>query len=315
MRWLKRATDVARALDDGHLLGIIEVLSGQLALVRGQFGVAFERSVSGQRMLYPYSDVTFERNVGRMGALRAAEELGEYDYLRTRAFKYLNEAREAGDRYAEVTFSFSAAPAALAADDPAGAVQIATLAASGAAVGAVHIQHLYTSRALTLAALYAGNFREADRLLEKLWPGLERSQLLRVPVALIDALSLRARVDLALADAGERTRLERVEKSAARLGRVKRMDARGWAALLAGGVAAARANTMQAERLFGGARDAFAAAGMKGMCACAELRLGQLTGQSAAARAASHALDGLGVSRPDRWLLAYAPGGIERNAR
>jgi hypothetical protein len=314
MTLLAQAEAIARRLEDPYLLGTIEVLLGQLRLVRGDFLEAFRRSVSGGRMLRPFH-ATFERNVGRMGALRAAEELGDYDYVRARAFAYLNEARETGDRYAEATFALSAALASLASDDPSLAEDVLRRAMDGWGSTHVYIQHLYLTRALVLRCLYSGETRRARSLITDLWPGLERSQLLRVPVARIDALSLRARVGLAAADDGEESMLPTVERDLNQLERLERNDAQGWVFLLRGALASRRLDRHPALDCFARAATTFERSAMMGMSWCARLRFAQIAGDAAEATTSSHALDALGVARPDRWLLAYAPGGISRKAR
>ncbi len=313
-RLLATALALATNARDKRLLGLIEVISGQLALVKGHFTQAFERSIEGQRLLLsaPEGNETFERNVGRMGALRAAEELGRYEFIRSRAYRYLHEAREAGDRYGELTFAFSAALAAMAADNPTAGEQIIRQAMREWPSRDFHIQHVYIARALATSALYRGDVAPAAARLDEVWPGLERSQLLRVPVARIDALALRMRVDMARVNAGEALLLRRVAKDARRLLGDRRADAQGWGHLGAAAVCHHRGQNELAHAHLQKAAQAFASLGMQGLAAAADLHRATLTADVEAARHATQRLDELGIARPDRWTTAHVPGATQR---
>ena len=306
--WLARARTLASDLGDSHLLGTISVLTGQLRLVRGELAAAFDESVRGQSLLRTHSgDVAFERNVGRMGALRAAEDLGRYDYLRSRAYRYLREARESGDRYAALTFAFSASFAALLADDATAAERVLKEAQRDWSVRGFHIQHLYIARSLAAIALYRGEPDTARDIVDAMWPDLERSQLLRVPVALIDATWIRARARLGSASGRRDT--DAVERDVASLASVNRPGARGLAALLDGGLRELRGDSGGAVTSLRAASSAFVETGMVGLGLAARFRCARLLGDSQAAEAARFDLSALGVARVDRWLAAFAPGG------
>ncbi|MFO0547693.1 MAG: serine/threonine-protein kinase [Polyangiaceae bacterium] len=311
-RWLERAREAA--LDEGldavaraRLLGTIEVLSGQLELVRGRFESAFERSLQGDRMLSPIEGTSFERNVGRMGALRAAEELGRFDFVRSRAFRFLQEANEAGDRYGALTFALSAAVGALAGDDPAGAEEVVTRASARWTHESFHIQHFYAARSLATTALYRGELMRARAEVERIWPRLERSQLLRVPVARIDALALRTRVDLAAVDAGEYDILDRLEMDASWLAREGRADARAFAHIALAGRANALGDRAAVRIELGSAMRLLDQSGLRGVAECAALALAELEGDITARTRARVVLEALGVDRPDAFAAIYVP--------
>lgn len=307
--WLARAIALASPTNDPHLFGTIAVLRGQLHLVRGESTMAFEESVRGQRLLRAQAaEANFERNVGRMGALRAAEDLGQYDYLRSRAHRYLREARDAGDRYATLTFAFSASFAALLADDVAAAERVLHEARRQWSVDGFHIQHLYIARSNATTALYRGDPAAALAIVDAMWPDLERAQFLRVPVALIDATWVRARARLACLETGELSDATGLERDIASLRAVGRANADAFAALLHGGLAAHRGDRALATEALQTAALAFTKLGMTPLALLARARFAEVSADPQARDSATEALASLGVARTDRWLAAFAPG-------
>jgi hypothetical protein len=152
-----------------------------------------------------------------------------------------------------------------------------------------HVQHWYELIARTHIDLYTGDGGAAWERMEKTWPALARSGLLRLQHTRVVASHLRARTAVAAAivapDAGARQQLLSAARSCAR--RIER-ERGGWALTLA---AASHAG---AERADG--RDDRADALLKEMIARAD---GEgLLLHAAAARAAS------GDPEGTRWLRA-----------
>ncbi|MBX3273124.1 MAG: protein kinase [Sandaracinaceae bacterium] len=312
---LAEAVAIGEASGDTALLGVVDVLEGQLHLARGEFLACHRLSTRGQRRLRGRPDLRFERNIGRMGALRAAEELGRYDEVALRSHRYLREAQEAADQYGTLTFAFSSSLAALAADRPEAALELVRTAARGRQADRFEIQDLYVGRALAMAHVYGGAPAAAAADLDRMWPGLQRSQLLRIDVARIDALSTRARVDLARADAGDRAGLGRARDDGRALARIARADARGIGALVLAGHAAATGAEAEALAQTQRALDAFAEGGLLGLHACARARLAELRGAHDERARALGDVDAAGAVHPERWLSMMAPGFRARNTR
>jgi hypothetical protein len=177
-----------------------------------------------------------------------------------------------------------------------------------------HVQHLYTTRAEAQCDLYEGRPRASrDRLLE-LWPALLRSNLMRVPLARVDAYFLRGQLALATAqvEAGAREELLRSCAADARqLARLGRSDAAVHACLLRAGVHELRGRIELALPLLDEAIALCATGGMVLRGGCAQLRKGEILGgetgrlciDEAGARIAKS-----GIAEPRRWAAMYALG-------
>lgn len=312
-RMLEVAEEIARQLDDPYIAGSVHAARGQVALARGEWPEALRASDAAAELDQRYLGVTFERNVARMAALRALEEMGRLSEVAERASELLRVATSAGDRYGSVTARLNLAQVKLAGGDPAGAREIAEDVLGTWSSHGFHIQHLYAHRIVIHAALYAGAVDEAWQRIDAIWGRLRRSGLLLVPVSRFDAELLRARCALAMAarDASARRTLVReVRRTVRRMSRLLRPDARPHALLLAAGMAAVRGDVARARNALDQAAALFDAAHMELAAATTRLR-SELLLRPAVASGDRGALQAFGVADAPRWLRIHTPGFTE----
>lgn len=204
----------------------------------------------------------------------------------------LAEARDRGDRYAEVSLQLVTGYYAtfLIADDP-------VLAEAG-----VHrclsvwpgrdfdLQHHYAFQALVDLDLYRGRAGSAWHRVERTWPKLLRSGLMRLTLLETFAFAVRGRAALAFATEAQepsrhRVRLVGVAQDAAR--RLRKSPAQygpGLGLMLEAGVAVLRGDRASARDLLGSAENELAKSHLVPWLAVTRLGLAQLT----QAESASH---------------------------
>lgn len=238
-RWIDRAAATATTARDPYLMGFTLVCSGQLAVIDGRWSEARHALASGVELLQGDGvHAHWEQHIGLMGLLRALQELRLFVELRAEATALRLRAEALGDLYAEVTGRLYEAigQLSLRQTTPARAHVARALARWGARE-ALDIQQLYAEHILTICDVVDGDAPGAWRRLTAVWPRWQRSQLLRIPVARIDCLALRARVALCAAHADPASRptlLNACRADARRLRHEPRPDARALAdALLA----------------------------------------------------------------------------------
>lgn len=232
-RWIDRAARTAEGTKDPYLAGFVLVCKGQLAVIDGQWEEARAASASGVELLRssPGIHAHWEQTIGVMGLLRALQELREFEALSAEATRLRVRAEATGDLYAEVTGRLYEAIGLLAQRRTAEArAQVARALERWGRREALDIQQLYAVHILAVCDVVEDDPAGAWGRVCAAWPRWERSQLLRIPVARIDCLALRARVALcAAARAGGRERaalLAACRNDARRLRGEGREDAR-----------------------------------------------------------------------------------------
>ena len=238
---------------------------------------------------------------------------GELGELRQRLPAYLREAQDRGDLFLSTNFCVGETNVHwLFEDDPSGAERVIDEAMSGwSHDGSFQVQHWYALQSRAQIALYRGEGTAAFAQIERDFPALQRSLLLRVQHTRVKARWIRARCALTLGTEAGRV----VARAEAR--RLEREGA-AWAAPIADVVLAAgavqEAHGNEAVRLLRRAADAFDRAELPMFAAATRARLGKLllTGKDPRGAAMlEDALDWLrvrGVQRPEKIVDVFAPG-------
>jgi serine/threonine protein kinase len=319
-RWgrslVNQAKELAEQLDDPYLRGFSSVALGQFQVLAGEWRAALALCDAGEAELRAGCiGASWECNIGWMGALRALEELGEIAAMEARARRALEQAEAHGDLYAEVTSALYAAQGHLAHGDPTTARRVAEHYVQRWTRGDEFLmQHFYALRIAAYADMYEGDAHRSWRELSAKWKAIEASHFLRVPIARVDGLGLRARLGLSAVDGGAadaRSILGVCTKDARRLAADHLPHARATGELLLAGLAARSGDEKEAiQRLRAGAT-LFDGAGMTLYASACRLRDGQLLGGDqgrALVAGAEQVIRRQGIQDPARWAAIYAPG-------
>ena len=313
---MQRARALAEELGAKEVLGTLAVAEGQVLLLSGRWREARERSGEAVRLLSEECrGFAFECNIGRGNVLRALEEIGEeFSEIAERAQQLYEAATTAANVYAETAAVQHLCVVAMARGDLERARSLAGRGIELWNRGGFHVQHLYTARAVALCDLYEGRPEASHERFQALWPALRGSNLMRIPLARVDAHFIRGQLALAMAHTGVARReplLESCERDARRLMRESRDDARAHARILRAGVAALRGREADAIPLLDEAAHICEGGGMTLRAACVRLRKGDLLGGEAGRVCSEEALAHfakVGIAEPRRWAAMYALG-------
>lgn len=315
-RMLEVARALAEELEAPELLGTLAVAEGQVLMLHGQWRRARERAGEGVRLLSERCQgFAYECDVGRGNVLRALEEIGDdVSEISVLARQYYEAATSAASAATETGAVQHLAFVAMARGDLDAARRFARRGVALWTRAGFHVQHLYTARAEAQCDLYEGRARASFDRLRELWGPLRRSNLMRVPLARVDAHFLRGQLALAVArvDAGAREGLLRgCEGDARKLAHEGRHDATAHACLLRAGAHELRGRPELALPLLDEAIAACDAGGMVLRGACALLRKGEILGGETGRRCADEARARIvksGIAEPGRWAAMYAFG-------
>jgi hypothetical protein len=244
--------------------------------------------------------------------------LGELRALRRRQTLLLDEARQRGNLLAAVCLACGPASIGwLAADDPGEAARQADDALAPWRAGAFQLPQYLHLVAKAQTALYAGDAREALRIVDRAWPRVVTSMTLYVQNLRVTLRHLRARCALAVAAQSSRHSLARrrmLRLARAEASRLAREDV-AWAPPLAmtieGGVLATTGEIEGAAERFERAAAALRSVDMKLFAAATDHEHGRLIGG-----AAGRALRTIGessmidedVAAPERLAAMLVPG-------
>ncbi len=308
---------LAERMGNPVVLGMNAVGHGMSAHLLGQFLPARAALEDGIRRLRDEAGMFWELDAAHNFLIECLFYLGDLRELGRIVESCVDDARGRGDRYAATTLRIGLSNVVfLLGDDPEGAREAVAEAMKRWSPEGFHVQHWYALIARLHIALYRGDTADALAALAESWRPLWGSQILRIQHALIVARHLRARVALAAAleaPASADRPLAVAEGEARRLERVGTAWSRATAALIAGGVAAARGQAEVAIARLGEAAEGFRALDIEIFAVAALHRQGQLLGAAGEAqvRAARSWWGSRGVVRPERFLAMLAPqGGI-----
>ncbi|MBV8677410.1 MAG: protein kinase [Planctomycetaceae bacterium] len=257
--------------------------------------------------------VAWELDTVHAFGLWALSHLGETAELSRRWPLLLKEARERGDLYAVMnlsTYLMSIVRLAAGAPDEA-RDELRRTMAKWSQEG-YHVQHNDALWGALMVELYRGDGLAAWDLLERSWPALSRSMLLRVQFIRISMWSLRGRSALAAAStaADPRPYLRQAGRDARRLERERLPYAEASAALIRAGLLAARGDLAGAATRLADAADRFDAADMRLCAQAARRRLGLLLGGDEGRDLVTRAdawMAGEKILDPVRMTAVYAP--------
>jgi hypothetical protein len=306
-RLLATASRLANETGEPYLSSIVKISTGQVRLLEGRWREMHDLCESGVTTLKEQCrGIRWECDIAQMGAIRALEELGEVEQVRTRAETFLRESEEAGDLYGEVTARLYRAFWCLADDNPAQAREQAQSALGRWSGHGFNLQHFYAFRIEAYADLYEGEPERAWARVEQTWPLLVGARLLRVNPMRLDAHLLRARAALAVAGAASDRRasmLTQAVRVARLLSRERPGYAHGHAASIKAVAAALVGERSAAVDLLRVAEHHFQRADMQLLAACTSAYRSALS-EASAADAASP-LARLGLQRPQKWLAMW----------
>jgi tetratricopeptide (TPR) repeat protein len=303
-----RAERLAAEVRDPRLDGMVSAANAQVEFVAGRFATMLELCDRSARVLVDgCRGVRWDCDVARMGALRALEELGRIEELRSRLPALIEEAVSLDDLYAEVTFLLYEGFWRISRGETEQARSTARAVVERWGGASYQLQHLYALRIEALCDVYEDTPRAAWGRVQQAWPALSRSGLLSHRMLKSDALMLRVRVALAAGVDAERE----VERAARSLERMRRDDSIATACLMRAALLARSGNRSRALELLEQAEASYASASMSLHIAYARRRRGELVGGAegdALVWEADRSLESAGIRDPARWVEVQAPG-------
>jgi hypothetical protein len=314
-RLLEQAEAMARRIGRPHALGLVEAERGLCAFLEGRFRDAYEHSERAEVIFRDQcTGVIWELDIARIVLLSSLLYRGQLQRLGRLAEPLLVDAADRGDLFAATGLSTRIRSATLLADDQ----PEAALADIDAAMGhwtqtRFTLQHEWELLARGQCDLYRGDGRAALARLSGGWKALQESLLLRIQHERIAVVELRARSALAAADGPDReSQLASAERDARRIEHERSSTlAAPMSHLIRAGVAAARHDLHQAERLAAAAASEFAAIDMQLHAAIARRRYGELRrgpdGRALVDAANAWMLE-QGIRNPARMSAMIAPG-------
>ncbi|MEJ8857473.1 AAA family ATPase [Variovorax robiniae] len=281
-----RAERLASEVSQHELTGWVRQIRGCVLAHEGRYAEA--RPVLQDALEWYGShcaEVPFELAGTLLYCANAENHLGEYARTSTTAPGIVENALRRGDQYLACGVIGFAAPALLAHRGLADAGRRIGQAKASYQVQSIYqwADYLMLMADLNLA-LYEGQPARGAALAAQQWSALEKSQLLRMKIAL--GLMGYYRAGCALTAARQRTmdRAEGVEIARAtvrRLNKTRLPHVPGWVAVLEAGLACEKQQPERAAGLLQAATLVFDATGLKLYGAAARRRQGQLTGGEA----------------------------------
>ena len=241
---LAMAAKIAQEIDSPYARGMIEMVHGFAALMRGQWQKAGS-VLDGAEGIFRHhcTGVTWERDTVHYFMLRALVQMGEIRDLKERWSLFFRESQERGDLYAAGMLSaFYMTLHKLAGNEqPENEPELEALLEDGMGE-TFNLRHSNAFESLIHLYLYRSDVSRALARFETVWPQYEKSMLLRIRMTRIDLLEMRARCALAMAekpgDSG--VHLRRAENDAVRLEREGQKWALAHALYICAGIAACK---------------------------------------------------------------------------
>jgi hypothetical protein len=283
-RTLDAAMKLSRSCDNPHALGFATLITGTCAFLQGRWK-------EGKHSFFSAESLLLERCAGSVWELATARLqgsacsffLGEWNELHRRLPALLADADARGDLYLSTALRTRLGHMSpLAGDRPEEALdEIRNGIANWSAQG-FHTQHWWSLISQCDVLLYQHRGAEAWGLIQRNWPALRNSMLLRIQYFLIESLYHRANSSLAMAErcatnSGQKRQfVEAASRDAARIERENAPWGNGLARLVRAGALAAQDRLEKAEVLFRAAEEALESADMHLLAASARRRRGEL---------------------------------------
>ncbi len=285
---IARAAEIAAALDDPRLDGVLGVGRGVSSFLRGAWRDAYAELTAAEAQLRDHATgARWELDSAQIFQTATLVHLGELGELAQLVPRYLREADERGDVYAARGLrAWRSNMVWLVADRPD---EARAQAERVRLTGEFHSHHFSQLRSLVLAALYEGDGDEAWQRLRAVEQDVKRSMLLRVETFAIDWHWLQARAVLARTTGASRARIA----EARALAKVLRGQSAPWAhalsALVLGNASLVGGDEGGAVRHWRAALTGFEASSMAAHAAFTRARLARIVGgEEGAALAAAH---------------------------
>ena len=308
----RTARRLIRKLDAPYLNAFMAAVRGVSSCLIGKWRESVRLCALADRLFArDCRGVTWERDTARLYRMMSEIFRGRWDKMRPQIHPLLRDSADRGDLYFEVCLRTRVVPfVLLAADDPDGAEQQSSDAASRWSKQAFYTPHLWNSTSHVETALYRGDPDRASAILAQDWPRYRAMMIFRVSHARIEFGALRARCALAsLQHASEREgRRYRgvVHRTIAALSREHCRWAKPISKLLASGLdsQSVQSRLTQLQE----AASEFIALDMAAYANVASARAAELRDDHAGREQAHQSLRELGSKRPDAIVGQLGPG-------
>ncbi len=313
-RFSDMAAKLSSRVGNPHALGITTLMAGLGKFLVGEWRDAFEQCEAAYEILHDQcTGVLWEMTTAQNFIVGSLLYLGRFPEIARRLPVMLATAGERGNLYATRDIKIRMNFMWLVGDDPEAARKDLAEALGLWSHEGFYLQHYNTLLSEVQIALYAGEAETAWEQVTSRWIDLRRSMLLRIQVLRIEALFLRARGALAMAER-DPVRRARFLKEAERLAGAIESEDMPWsdpfAWLLRAGVAALRNDRAGAEDLLSRAAIGFDKSGMALHAAVARYRIAELRGEADNGEygQAARSMRDLGIKNPQAMLRTLAPG-------
>ena len=286
-RLLDRADELASRVEHPYAQGMVALARGVSAYLEGGWAVA-QRECDRAETIFRdrCTGVTWELDTAHAFALWGLSHQGAVAELSRRWPILLNLARARGDLYAVMNLStYIMSIVRLAADEPDTADRELRQTMSQWSREGYHVQHNDALWAAVQIQLYRGDGAAAWGLIDRSWPALRRSLLLRVQFIRTSMNFLRARAALAAAVAARRSQpaearslLAVAHRAARRLDLEHMPCPTAYARLIHGALAGIGGDSSRAVPRLTDAIACFEAVDMRLCAAAARRRLGEFLG-------------------------------------
>ncbi|EAU68384.1 serine/threonine-protein kinase PknK [Stigmatella aurantiaca] len=319
---LEQAQALGQRLDDPLVLGTVGICRAAVEMCLSHWRVTVEHATAASALLRNQcTGAPFEIEAGVVFSEVSLLWMGKLHELARFVDAHIRTALERGDLFAATYARMHTWYTPLAADDVTHASEAMRDSIGRWSHRGFHVMHFWALYGETQYALYAGDTAGAWERLNRTWPDMVQSNILRIQFHRIPMTLLRGSAAIAAASArptGERKALlASAEKEAVRLDKERTGVASASASLLRACLLAAQGQSHRALEPLDAAVRGFVAADMMLHAACARRRMGQLMGGSggrALIEAADATLRGQSIRNPARWTALYTPGFSESGA-
>jgi hypothetical protein len=304
---LARARSVAERSGHPYALAMLPFAEGIFAYENGHYREALDGlSRSTEMWRTTCQGTSLEIALSHRFALDNRYYLGQLGEMCRMVPTLLEDAERRGDLYFAAELRTGLPNVIwLCADQPERARLETERGIAGWSQRGFHLQHYYDALARTHIELYVADGAAALATIERAWPGLRRSQLLRVQAVATESHFLRARA--ALAEGSPRS-LEIALASAAHLEDERLPASHGYAAAVRAGVAWRRGRVAETRILLGEAERTLAAADVAMYAAACRWQLARLDDDAARVSETEAWMRTQNVVRPDRLARLLTPG-------
>lgn len=262
-RLLDRARKLAAESAQPYAAAMCLMVEGIAASEWGEWARSLERSDEAIRAYRVCAGSRWERVTANLFALFALYNLGEWLDHRQRSVRLVDEARQRGDLYAETSLSLFAHARLLADDDPEGAEAEVRQAISRWNNRTWDVQQFWLAYGYCEIDLYRGRVSEASHRVERMWPTLRGSLLLRVQPVHVFAHYLRGRCAVAAAVGGDSRALAAADRYARAMERHHVTWATAFADIIRAGIAGVTGNANEVTARLEAARVGFVVSAMR----------------------------------------------------